>query len=82
MDSITGMIYSLLAEMEVAGKTTEVTGMRWDGWFMLIFGVLLLYGGVGWCLWIAAGRGNRAVWDKEEGEEEDEEEPSIELMNE
>lgn len=82
MDSITGMIYSLLAETEIAGKTTEVTGMRWDGWLMLIFGILLLYGGVGWCLWIAARRGNKAVWDEEEEENEEEEEPAIELMNE
>ena len=51
-------------------------GMRWDGWLMLIIGILLLYGGLAWCLWIAAGRGKKDVWTQEE---EDEPEAVIEL---
>jgi hypothetical protein len=82
MNNITGLIYSLLAqtsateEGQQAADAVAVGGMRWDGWLMLVIGILLLYGGLAWCLWIAAGRGRKEAWTEEE-EEEEEPEPQI-----
>ena len=85
MSKISEMIYLLFAqtggeaadEVQQAAQAAQTTGMRWDGWLMLIVGILLLYGGLAWCLWIAAGRGKKDVWTKEE---EDEPEAVIELQ--
>jgi hypothetical protein len=71
MYSLSSLINMLLAQTDGTGAAEQAqqvaaTGMRWDGWLMLIFGVLLLYGGLGWCLWIAAGRGNKDAWNEEE----------------
>ncbi len=70
MHSFIGLVHSLLA----ATGTTEpagIPGMRWDGWMMLIIGILLLYGGLGCCLWIAAGRGKDTAWTEDEEDEEE-----------
>ena len=69
MHNFIGLVHSLLAAAGTPGSA-EVTGMRWDGWMMLIFAILLLYGGLGWCLW-AAGRGKREAWTEDEVDEEE-----------
>ena len=70
MHNLIGLLHSLLAADGTSGSA-EAVGMRWDGWMMLIFGILLLYGGLGWCLWIAAGRGKREAWTEDEEDEEE-----------
>lgn len=70
MHNFIGLFHSLLAATGTSGSA-ETVGMRWDGWMMLIFGILLLYGGLGWCLWIASGKGKDTAWvEDEECEEE------------
>ena len=69
MNNISELMSLLIAEATPPGAdaaSTAAAGMPWDGWLMLIIGIVLLYGGLGWCLWIAAGRGNKDAWKEEE----------------
>ena len=86
MNNISNLIYLVLAqaggpeaaeEVQETAQTVAVTGMRWDGWLMLIIGILLLYGGLACCLWIAVGRGKKDTWKEDEDAEQ---QPTIELM--
>ncbi len=73
MNNILDWLATLLAQTPAPEAPTQAqaaaTGMRWDGWLMLIIGILLLYGGLAWCLWIAAGKGAKEAWSDEEDAE-------------
>jgi hypothetical protein len=76
MSNIFNLLYTMLAQTgppaaaQDAQQAAQVTGMRWDGWLMLIFGIALLYGGLAYCLWLAAGRSRPETWTEGDDEEE------------